>query len=304
MPKNLKGNGIDRNKIDIFFKLHSIGESKSSRKGESRSHSLNILKSRESKINEFVQFLKDNNLDNSKLNLLMTNDIVKSFLEQRVNGIKPMQYKSQETYIRGFLAIIEGLRVMKVEIPLDRSHIDNYLKELKQSYQPPNVKNIHKSFANVDNVIAKLYEKNFASGLLSEVLHTHALRISEGIELISNYKHYVREKTDVNNRNEISNLKGKNGKVYAIKIMLSTLLQKIKYFHQNNLKLPSKKGFNNSIQKIEKGKTPHSFRYEAVKREHQLNLKNGMSYKQSLAKLSIMLNHKRIEISQRYLLRV
>lgn len=304
MGKNLKGSTVDKNLRDWTFKLYALKESKASKRGEFKTHSHNMLKSRESKMKEFVQFLKDNNLDNSKLNLLMTNDIVKSFLEQRVNGINPMKYKSQETYIRGFVKIIDALRVQQLEIPLERSHIDTYLKELKQSYQPPDVKNIHKSFENVNNVIAKLYEKNFASGLLGEILNTHALRISEGIELISNYKHYVREKNDENNKIEILNLKGKNGKVYAMKTMLSTLLEKIKYFHQNNLKLPSKKGFANSLHKIEKGKTPHSFRYEAVKREHMQNLKNGMSYKQSLSKLSIILNHKRCEISQRYLLRV
>lgn len=300
MSKNLKGSTVDKNLIDIHFKLYSLKESKSSRKGEYRSHSINIMNSRNSKMKEFVQFLKDNNLANTKLNLAFTNEIVKSFLEQRVNNnqIKPMQYKSQETYIRGFVKIIDALRVQNIEISLDRSHIDNYLKELKQSYQAPDVKTIHKSFVNVDNVITQLYENKFASGLLGEILNTHALRISEGMELISNYKKYV------NDKNEISNFKGKNGKVYAIKTMLSTLLEKIKYFHQNNLKLPSKKGFANSIHKIEKGKTPHSFRYEAVKREHSNNLKNGMTYKHSLAKLSIMLNHKRCEISQRYLLRV
>ncbi len=63
----------------------------------------------------------------------------------------------------------------------------------------------------------------------------------------------------------IKNLGGNAGKTYIKKIISKSLIDKIKKFHNENMKSPSKKGFTNSIQKIESGKTPHSFRYEFVK---------------------------------------
>ena len=296
MAKSLKGSSIEKNLRDLTFKLYSLKESKSSRSGEHRTHSVNLLKTRETQMKEFIKFLNKNNLDDgSKLNLHFNNSIVLSFLQDRVSN---MTFKSQETYIRGFISTIEGLRVMGVNIPLERNIIDNYVQELKKNYTPE-IKT-GKSFKDVDNVVNKLYEKNFTHGLLSETLKTLALRHSEGRELILNYHKYINE-----DANSVSGLKGKGGRVYIPKQIPSSLIDKIKEFHQRDLKLPSKKSFANAIKEIEKNRTPHSFRYSWVKQAHEDNIHNsGMTFKESLASMSLYLNHTREEISNRYLLRV
>ena len=300
MSKNLKGSSLDKNLRDLTFKLYSLGESKSSRQGEHRTHSHNLLKTRERIINDFTSYLKDENLDDgSKLNLQFTDENIISFLENRVNSGN-MCFKSQETYVRSFWSILEALRVQNVNIPIEKEKVDNYVKELKENYTPT-IKT-GKSFNDVDNVINKLYEKNFATGLLGEVLKITAFRHNEGRELISNYKNYIQIKAN-ETMGVIKNLRGKGGRTYIEKFIPKSLIDKIKKFHNENMKLASKKGFTNSIQKIESGKTPHSFRYEFVKVNHQKNLETGMSFKESLKNLSLSLNHSRLEISNSYLLK-
>jgi len=77
-----------------------------------------------------------------------------------------------------------------------------------------------RSIENAELVLSALYEKNYESGVIAEVLNSLGVRITEAYELIQNSQKYIRDEMVVG-------LVGKGNHVYIAKAIPSTLIHKI-----------------------------------------------------------------------------
>lgn len=282
MARDLKGSDLTRNIKNIINRTLHLNQSKRSCDKQNMIHSIKTLENRQRLLNEFKNYLEQRDLINEKMNQYMNDEILKDFISIRVEDLT---YRSAQTIISTMSGIITSLRETNVNIPASMDLFQKIKEKVKaEKYIYQSSKDIHKSFENVDRVLAHLYNKNHNMGLLGETLYRLGLRHNEGMKLLSNPKKYIQG-------NKLIGLKGKSGKVYQVKIIPKALLQKIKSLDHNNFYV-NHKSFHNAIKQIEKDKNSHSFRYEYIKQRYKyLTVNKKLSHKKAMLILAKEVNH-------------
>lgn len=281
--KTLKGKTFIQQKKNIINRTLQLGNSKGNCKLDNQIHSINTLNYRNKLLDKYILYLNTQNITTGKINQYMNEEHLSRFINQTVNGLT---YTSSKTLISGISGLITSLKQTNVDIKVSSdffTKIKDEVKEVKYTFQSS--KDIHKSFSNVNNVIAGLYNKSMAYGVLGNTLLESGFRYSEAIRLLKSPNQYIKN-------NYIVGMKGKSGKVYAKKYISTKLKEKI-YSLSNEDKKINHKSFCNAISSIEINKTPHSFRYEfsKIKYKQLISASSGLSHNVVMKKLSIELNH-------------
>jgi len=283
----LKGSSHDKNIKNAMIRLNRLGHSKRDCEKENQTHSIKTQQTRQALLNNFKSYLEQRDLTDKKLNEYMDNKTVSDFLKTRIESLS---VKSAETIVRGFGALINGLKETGVSIALDKEIINTIVKEIKEDYEPTPTNQTSKSFNDASYVVNKLYEKSFEYGVLGQLLKETGLRHNEAIAVLQSPHHHI-------SNNTLHSIQGKGGFIYQDKIISNDLLFKI-YEVKN---IPNHKSFYNTINKIEEQKSSHSFRYSYVKEQLNIKQNQGISHKDALKEVSKQINHHRISITKYYL---
>jgi len=281
---NLKGGTFEKQCKDLFHRLESFRKSRHG-KSDHQTHSDKLAEKRTMYANDFKDFLERNNIQ-EKMNIAMTSENIKAFLDERLEGLKA---NTQENYIRGISSMITGLRESNITVPCDRSVFDNKTAEIKATAAPDTRTGL--AINNLNEKIEQLYTKRFESAVVSEVLKDLGIRVSEGYELVKNIDNYYNA-----NNGTIENLVGKGNHIYNPKNISSELIEKIKMCDT----LPSQNTYRNDLKEIGIN-NPHLIKFTYAKNEFEKKINDGIEYHQALRELSQELNHSRENMSLFYL---
>lgn len=284
---NLKGGDFSKQVKDIHFRLSAFGEGRHG-KSDHKTHSSALAEKRAEYAEKFADYCERNGMD-GKLNELMTPDNVKSFLEERTEHLSPV---SAENYVRGFGSMIEGLKESNVDIEVDKKLFDDMTHEIKE-HSPIQEIEQGRAIDQVDEVINRLYEDRYESGVLADIQNELGLRVSEAYELAKNFNDYYNPENQT-----IEGLIGKGNHEYHEKDISDTLIAKIEQIEE----LPSIRTYQDDLASHDI--SSHDFRYTYVEREFNERIESGMDYHQALREVSEEINHSREEMTLRYLERV
>ena len=280
---NLKGGTLEKQCKDLFHRLESFRKGRHG-KSDFQTHSDKLAEKRTMYANDFKNYLERNRIQ-EKMNVAMNSENVRTFLNERLEGLK---HNSQENYIRGFSSMLTGLKESNVSISCDRSVFDAKVAEVKAMATPDTRTGL--AINNLNQKIEQLYTKRFESGVISEVLNL-GVRISEGYELIKNIDSYH---NTVNGT--IENLVGKGRHTYEPIVISSELIEKIKMCES----LPSQNTYRNDLKEVNIN-NPHLMRFTYAKNQFEKKLNDGVEYHLALKELSQELNHSRESMSLFYL---
>jgi integrase len=284
---NLKSSTYSGQIKNAFHRLESFSVGRHG-KDSHKTHSDGLAKKREEFLNSYKSFAENNNFVD-KLNKTMTPDNMNRYLSQRLEGLS---LKTKIDYIRGWSSMVQGLQEANITIKVDRSYFDIKVKEIKTSDPKPTIKT-ERAIKNVNTIIAKLYQKNYTSGVLAEIQYKLGVRVAEAFKILNDKERYLV-------RNMVVDLRGKANRAYLPKKISKSLLAKIEIVK----KIPHENTYRNHISKVTGGKyTPHSFRYTHALNTFKQGVKNNTPYKQIMKKITENLGHSRISMSQFYLKR-
>lgn len=282
---NLKGGTFEKQCKDLFHRLEAFGKSRHG-KDDHQTHSDGIATKREMYANDFKDYLEQNHIQ-GKMNQAMTSENVQTFLNERLEGLK---HNSQENYIRGFSSMLTGLKESNVSVSCDRSVFDIKTAEVKAMATPDTRTNL--AINNLNQKIEQIYQKRYASGVVSEVLKL-GVRISEGYEIVKNLDCYYNA-----DNGTIENLVGKGRNTYEPINISSELVEKIKMCDID--RFPSQNTYRNDLKEVDIN-NPHLMRFTYAKNEFEKKLNDGIEYHKALKLLSQELNHSRGSRSLYYL---
>lgn len=284
---NLKGGTLEKQCKDLFHRLEAFGKGRHG-KADHLTHSDKLAEKREMYANDFKSFLEQHQIQD-KMNVAMNTENIKSFLNERLEGLKS---STQENYIRGFSSMLTGLKEANVSIFCDKSVFDNKVLEVKANATA----DIRTGLAviNASEKVEQLYNKRYESGVLSEVMKDLGVRISESFEIIKNLEAYYNPSSGT-----IENLVGKGNHIYEPKPINSELVERIRACED----LPNQNTYRNDLKEVGVD-NPHQWRYTYAKAEFEAKIENGVEYHQALQEVSEGLNHSRESMSLFYLGRV
>lgn len=248
-------------------------------------HSLAVFEKREMMLRDFAKYAEETLQATEKLNLLMTNENISSFLNSRLESL---QSCTVENYTRGFSAMMDSLRDNNINISVDRSVFDNKVSEAKSNDQ--NEVRINRSVDNINLVLNNLYNKHFCSGAIAEAQVSLGFRVSEAEELVSNLDKYLDRET-----NTISGIVGKGGQEYQSKEISQLLISKIEAIDKHI----SHSTYVKDLK--EEGITSHDFRYTFAKETYYEQVQQDKSHQEALLYVSKEMNHHRADITSYYL---
>lgn len=280
---NLKGGSFEKQVNNIHHRLSAFGEKRHGRT-DKKTHSSALSEKRNEMAKSFAKFCEQRELE-GKLNTLMTNDNVKAFLDERLDGLAS---STMENYTRAFSSMLDGIQQTNIDILCDRSVFDEKVAEAKELHSIEQEEG--RAIDNAEQVIDSLYEQRFESGVIADVQLELGLRISEAFELVSNPDKYINEAD-----NQVENIIGKGNHMYPNKDISDELISKIKAVNE----LPSQRTYNNDL-KVH-NITSHDFRYTYARDEVEKRLAQGSSYKEVLKSVSEDLNHSRPSMTEYYL---
>ena len=80
-------------------------------------------------LNDYKEFAEQNGFTD-KLNQIINNENISTFLNQRLEGLK---HSIQENYIRGLNSMLKGLQEANIGIPCQSYVFDNKVAEIKDT---------------------------------------------------------------------------------------------------------------------------------------------------------------------------
>ena len=271
---NLKGGTLEKQCKDLFHRLESFGKGRLGT-SDHQTHSDKQAEKRTMYANDVKNYLERNQVQ-EKMNVAMSSENVKAFLDERLEGLK---HTTQENYIRGFSSLLTGLKESNVNVSCDKSVFDDKVAEVKAMATPDTRTNL--AINNLTQKVEQLYDKRFESGVISEVLKDLGVRVSEGYELVKNLDSYYNKTNGT-----IENLIGKGNHSYEPKSIDATLIAKIRACEH----LPSPNTYRNDLKEIGIN-NPHLMRFTYAKNEFEKKLNDGIEYRLALKQLSQELNH-------------
>lgn len=271
---NLRGGSYEKQINNAIARMNALGSSKSTDSKDA--HSVKTLNDRKAMLNSFADYVSSNG-HSGKLNEVMTTDNINNFFDERLDGLKE---STQETYIRGFGAMIESLKDNNISISSSATDYNDRVHELHRNvgdYETGRALGDREDFLN------QIYEKSFESGVVAELQLELGYRVAEAHEIVSNFDRYI------NNYNgTLEGVIGKGGREYIPKNISQDLQAKIR-----DMDGESKRSYQQNLQDL--GVKSHDLRYTFAKEAHE----NGLS----ASEISEELNHSRLEITEYYLAR-
>ena len=283
---NLKGGTFEKQCKDLFHRLESFGKSRHG-KSDFQTHSDKLAEKRTMYANDFKNYLERNQIQ-EKMNVAMNSENVKTFLNERIEGLK---HNTQENYIRGFSSMLTGLKESNVSISCDKSVFDAKAAEVKAMAAPDTRTGL--SISNTSDKIEQLYLKRFESGVLSEIMKDTGLRISETYEVVKNLDVYYNPSSGT-----LENVVGKGNHCYEPKTISSSLIEKIRATNVDNL--PSANTLRTDSKEVGIN-NPHLWKISYSKILFESKIEDGIEYHQALREVSQELNHSRESMSLFYL---
>jgi hypothetical protein len=272
---NLKGSTLEKQCKDLFHRLESFGKGRYG-KTDHQTHSDGLASKREMYARDFKDYMQQHQIE-GKMNLAMNSQNVKTFLDERLEGLK---HNTQENYIRGFSSLLTGLKESNVNISCDKSVFDAKVVEVKAMATSDTRSGL--AVTNADEKIEQLYQKRFETGVLSEVMKDLGIRVSESYEIVKNLEAYYNPSSGT-----IDNLVGKGNHTYEPKAIGSELVEKIRACEH----LPSPNTLRNDLKEVGIN-NPHQWRYFYSKSEFDTKInEEGVEYHQALREVSEGLNH-------------
>lgn len=281
---NLKGSSFDKQVKDMHHRLSAFGQGRHGN-NDHQTHSSALSEKRMEYARSFADYAERNGFE-GKLNDYMTNDNVRSFLEERTADLSA---STSENYVRGFSSMIEGLKESNVDIVADRSVFDHLVSDIRE-HAPEHEIETGRSIENVDQVIGSLYQDRYESGVLADIQHDLGLRVSEAHELASNLHDYYNP-----DNGTIAGLIGKGNHEYEPKDISADLVAKIEAIEN----LPSIRTYQDDLAGYDL--SSHDFRFTYAEELFNSLIDQGVSYHDALKEVSEELNHSREEMTLYYL---
>lgn len=283
---NLKGGTFEKQRRDMNFKLFALGTKK---QGDSLTHSQALLTKRDMYFDDFANYLESQGIED-KLNLLLTEENLNGFLEQR---LKDLSLSSAENYLSGFNSLLSAFKEVNIAVGVSQNYFKEKFTDIKQS--APKNSNIVKRGLQSNAVLNDLKNIRYESYVLGKLMLTHGYRINEVMKIVHEPQKYIKPLS--NGDYKISGVSGKGGKIYHDKILNHRDMQLIK----NMANIPSKASFHRDLKQADSNLRAHDFRYSFAK-----NLFNEkvveVGYKKALEVVSKALNHNRLGISLYYII--
>jgi len=286
---NLRGSTFDKQAKDAFYRVQKLGEGRHL-KEDNFTHSLALSEKRQMYLKDFKEFLQEKGIQEGKLNKLMTQQNIKSFLEARTSDLSP---KSSLDYTTGFNSLLKGLEQANITIPAEPSKND-FLKDFREQFRQE-MKELkfetNRYINNVEQKLQELKEIRYESYVIAKVQHQTGLRISEAREVIRNFDKYYNSQTS-----SLQNVVGKGNHIYEPKEISPQLAKEIKKIEN----IPHYNTYRQDLKEVGINRS-HDFRVTYAKDKVIEKLEQGKEYKESLNEVSKEINHHRESMTQYYL---
>lgn len=282
---NLKGSTFEKQIKNALMRMERFGSGRHNTDSKNI-HSGAVFEKRKMYLKDFASFAKRNNLE-GKLNSIMTNENISSFLSERLNGLKS---STIENYSRSFSAMVDSLRDNNINVNLDKKVFDDVVIQAKR--EDTGVFKTNRSIDDKNEIIKNLYNKHYSSGVIAEVQLTLGYRVSEAEDVVYNLNRYLNEDS-----RELTGVIGKGGQEYTPKTISHELIEKIRLINHKY----SHSTYMNDLK--EQWISSHDFRYTFALDLYNQLTRNGESENEALKIVSKELNHHRSEITKYYLKR-
>jgi hypothetical protein len=286
---NLRGGNFKKQIKDAFFRSLAYGQGRHLAE-DNFTHSIALAEKREMYLNDFKNYLEQKGIIEGKLNILMTEENVKEFIEQRTIELSP---KSSLNYIAGFNSLMKGLEQANITIPVNPSEND-FLKDFRKEFREEMKELEVEKGRYIDNLQEKLenlQELRYESYVIGRLQAETGLRVAEAIEVVKNFDKYYNEQNST-----LNGVIGKGNHMYQSKEISSKLALEI----QKMENIPHYNTYNKDLKEVGINRS-HDFRVTYAKNLLEHKLEQGISYKEALKEVSEEINHHRPEMTEYYL---
>ncbi len=287
---NIKGASFIQQENSMHHLLKAFGVSRHFNRDDRLTHSEELAKKRRMYIKDFIENATDQKLS-GKLNTHMGDyKVVKDFLLKRITH---MCKKTSGDYVSGISSMFTGLVLKNISISDDGFQAIEDVRALVKE-MPEEEFRTGRFIINTKQVLNRLFDKNFESGVLGQIQKETGFRISEAYKFVENPEKYLVGNT-------IVGLIGKSRHMYGEKKISNDLIQKLSGVE----KLPTQHTYSRHLKfaTLDDEAIPHDWRVTYAKAEFDKRIAKGMSRNQALREVSIQINHFRIEMTEYYLLR-
>ena len=289
---NLRGGTLDKQINSAHHKLMAYKEKRHGTDSH-KSHSFGLSRRRETVLRDLKNHFERQDHAETKLNKLMTDENIKSFLDERLEGLSR---STQINYIGTLSSMVEGLREVNITIDLDREKLRDRVHEIKANMSSDDIK-MNRSIENVDKLNKDLYTHRYESGTIFEVQHTLGLRVSEAFDVVKDIDRYYNEESGT-----LEQIVGKGGRVYDSKEISLPLLERIRAV--NIEKIPTQNTYRSDLRYLGgENVTPHDVRFTFAKELFESKIREGVGYHQAMSEISKELGHSRKSMTAYYLKR-
>ena len=290
MP-NLKGSTFDKQIRDAFFRVLAFGKGRHF-SNDNLTHSVALAEKREMYLKDFKEYLEKNGITEGKINLYMTEGIVRDFLEERTDNLSA---KSALDYVTGFNSLMKGLEQARIDIPANPNQND-FLKDFREELRAE-MKELEiesgRYIENLDQKLEELKEIRYESYTIAKLQSETGLRVAEAMEVVKNFEKYYNPEN-----NTLEGVIGKGNHEYAPKEISYQLAQEI----QKMENIPHYNTYNKDLKEVGINRS-HDFRVTYAKDLLQHKLEQGKEYKVALKEVSQEINHHRPQMTEYYLAR-
>ena len=291
MP-NLKGSTFDKQIKSAFYRVLALGKERHF-SNDNLTHSVALAEKREMYLKDFKEYLEKNGITEGKINLYMTEEIVRDFLEERTDNLSA---KSALDYVTGFNSLMKGLEQARIDIPANPNQNDflkDFREELRAEMKELEVES-GRYIENLDQKLEELKEIRYESYTIAKLQSETGLRVAEAMEVVKNFEKYYNPEN-----NTLEGVIGKGNHQYAPKPISYQLAQEI----QKMENIPHYNTYNKDLKEVGINRS-HDFRVTYAKDLLQHKLEQGKEYKVALKEVSQEINHHRPEVTEYYLNKV
>jgi len=277
---NLRGGNHEKQIKDATHRMGRLGQKKRDDEGKN-AHSVKVQNDRVAMLRDFAKTVPIE----TKLNEAMTSENVQKFLETRLEGLKG---STQETYARGFSAMIESLQSNNISVTVEKEIFNNFVHEAKAN--DTSSVEIYRSISHEDfqTLQANLSSRHEMSGVIAEVQYQMGYRISEAVEIVKNIQNHLKN-------GNLEKVYGKGGREYSEKAISPELIQKIEAL-ENQI---GKSTYDKDLRA--EGVKSHNLRISFAKNEYEKEINQGIAHHESMKETSNELGHSRPYMTQYYL---
>jgi hypothetical protein len=286
---NLRGGTFDKQIKDAFFRTLAYGQDRHLAE-DNLTHSVAVGEKREMYLRDFKEFIENKGIIEGKLNILMTEENVKEFIEQRTIELSP---KSSLDYTTGFNSMLKGLEQSRIDIPANPSQND-FLKDFREEFRSEMKELEVESGRYIDNLKEKLenlQELRYESYVVAKIQSQTGLRVNEAIEVAKNFEKYYNQENST-----LNGVIGKGNHEYQAKQISQNLAMEIRKMEY----IPHYNTYNKDLKAVGIDRS-HNFRVTYAKDLLENKLEQGISYKEALKEVSEEINRHRIEMTEYYL---